>query len=78
MLATMAADWAFIWNSGEAPPDDQRDVMFEAFATTKNGQHLGLGLWVARNIAREAGGDLAYDAERGFVLTLPKDSGAPE
>ncbi len=67
-----------VWNSGDGPTDEQREAMFEPFVTSKNGQHLGLGLWVARNIAREGGGDLSYDGERGFILRVPKDSGAPE
>jgi signal transduction histidine kinase len=49
--------------------------LFRPFATTKGRRGTGLGLYVSRQIAREAGGDLALDALPGrgarFVLSLP-------
>lgn len=44
--------------------------MFEPFYTTKGPEHLGLGLTMARAIARDHGGDLIYEPELGFVLRV--------
>jgi signal transduction histidine kinase/CheY-like chemotaxis protein len=53
--------------------------LFRPFATTKGRRGTGLGLYISRQIAREAGGDLALTSPPGFgarfVLSLP---GAPE
>lgn len=59
------------WNSGPEVGPDAREAMFEPFWTTKSGDHLGLGLTLARRIAKAHGGSLGYDAARGFVLRLP-------
>ncbi len=49
--------------------------LFRPFATTKGRRGTGLGLYISRQIAREAGGDLVLDAEAGrgarFVMSLP-------
>jgi len=49
--------------------------LFRPFATTKGRRGTGLGLYISRQIAREAGGDLVLDAETGrgarFVVSLP-------
>ena len=60
-----------VWNSG--PPIDPAicAVMFEPFMTTKFGVHLGFGLPAVRSAAAYHGGTIAYDPERGFVLSLP-------
>ena len=47
-------------------------AMFDAFYTTKGVDHLGLGLTLARTAAEDHGGALAYSADTGFVLTLPR------
>jgi len=64
-----------VWNSGPPVPECDRERMFEPFYTTKAGEHMGLGLTVARETARRHQGDLAYDPTRGFVLHLPYDTG---
>ena len=49
--------------------------LFRPFATTKGRRGTGLGLYISRQIAREAGGDLVLDTETGrgarFVVSLP-------
>ena len=58
---------------GVAPEIAQR--LFRPFATTKGRRGTGLGLYISRQIAREAGGDLTLTAPPGFgarfVLSLP-------
>lgn len=60
-----------IWNSGPVAPESERETIFEPFHSTRGEGHLGLGLHLAREIARFHEGDLRYDAARGFVLELP-------
>ena len=58
---------------GVAPEIAQR--LFRPFATTKGRRGTGLGLYISRQIAREAGGDLALTGPPGFgarfILSLP-------
>lgn len=63
------------WNSGPAVYADEVDLLFEPFRTTKGGEHVGLGLFVAREAARLHRGDIVYNPERGFVLSVPLDTG---
>ena len=59
--------------NGVAPEIAQR--LFRPFATTKGRRGTGLGLYISRQIAREAGGDLTLTSPPGFgarfVLSLP-------
>ena len=59
-------------DSGPAPADDVAAKMFDPFFTTKDNGHLGLGLTYAREVAVLHEGELVYEAQRGFVLRLPK------
>jgi signal transduction histidine kinase len=66
---------AFEVAHGGAPiPEDRRTALFEQFYTSKGANRLGLGLYEARVVAERHGGSLEYDVERGFVLTLPRDT----
>jgi two-component system C4-dicarboxylate transport sensor histidine kinase DctB len=62
-------------DNGPGVPDGVRENLFTPFVTAK-AQGLGLGLAIARDIAREFGGDLAYAPAhpRGarFTLSLPR------
>jgi two-component system, OmpR family, sensor kinase len=53
---------------GVSPPDAA--VVFERFATLDGHGGSGLGLPIARSLARSQGGELSYGGG-GFVLTLP-------
>ena len=55
--------------------------LFRPFATTKARRGTGLGLYISRQIARAAGGDLALESRPGkgarFVLSLPAAAALP-
>lgn len=65
-------------NSGQPIPQDEVIRIFEPFYTTKP-QGSGLGLPIARNIARAHGGDLVVEANEPdricFSLTFPVPNG---
>ncbi len=60
-----------IWNSELDILTELREKIFQPFFTTKTGQHLGLGLYCAQQIAREHGGDIRYEPDAGFLLEIP-------
>ncbi|MBJ6761159.1 HAMP domain-containing histidine kinase [Myxococcaceae bacterium JPH2] len=60
-------------DQGPGVPETQRERIFEPFFTTRE-QGTGLGLPLARKIARAHGGELALTSQPGattFLLTLP-------
>jgi C4-dicarboxylate-specific signal transduction histidine kinase len=60
-----------IKDTGPAISESVRERMFDPFYTTKSQDHLGLGLTVALETAQFHGGNLLYDEQVGFVITLP-------
>ncbi|HEX9726916.1 MAG TPA: ATP-binding protein [Gemmatimonadales bacterium] len=69
-------------DDGPGVPPEQRDAIFEPFFTTKAATvGTGLGLPLARRIARAHGGDLLLESNRPggavFVLQLPLASAVP-
>jgi signal transduction histidine kinase len=70
-------------DDGPGVPPAERERVFERFARLEPGRGLGLGLYIARQLARAQGGDLlATDARlvagARFELRLPlRDPGAP-
>lgn len=64
-------------DSGSGVPDELRERMFEPFVTTKApGKGTGLGLYIARRLVDEAGGEiqLTRSGEGGstFVVSMPR------
>ena len=63
-------------DSGPGIPEPIRDRIFEPFFTTKPaGQGTGLGLDIARRLAREHGGDISFESSPGrtvFTVRLPQ------
>src|SRR6059058_5539185 len=64
-----------IADNGRGVAPDIAPRLFRPFATTKGRRGTGLGLYISRQIAREAGGDLTLTSPPGFgarfVLSLP-------
>jgi two-component system, NtrC family, C4-dicarboxylate transport sensor histidine kinase DctB len=52
-------------------PESDRERIFEPYYTTKGGDHMGLGLTIARATAEEHDGELVYDPARGFIMRIP-------
>ena len=57
-------------DDGAGVPEDNRERVFERFASLDDKGGSGLGLPIARGVARAHGGDLVYSGQ-GFELTLP-------
>src|SRR6266480_1281782 len=64
-----------VGDNGKGVTPEIAPRLFRPFATTKGRRGTGLGLYISRQIAREAGGDLALTSPPGFgarfVLSLP-------
>src|SRR5437867_270631 len=64
-----------VGDNGKGVAPEIAPRLFRPFATTKGHRGTGLGLYISRQIAREAGGDLALTSPPGFgarfVLSLP-------
>jgi PAS domain S-box-containing protein len=58
-----------VTDDGEGVPEEDRERIFERFVSADGKGGSGLGLPVARGLARALGGDLRYDD--GFEVTLP-------
>ncbi|MGH7567967.1 MAG: ABC transporter substrate-binding protein [Gemmatimonadales bacterium] len=68
-------------DTGPGVPAEFAERLFKPFATTKGTRGTGLGLYISRQIVREAGGELALASRppqgARFVLSLPALAGAP-
>ena len=66
-----------VGDNGRGVAPDIVPRLFRPFATTKGRRGTGLGLYISRQVAREAGGDLTLGSPPGagggarFVLSLP-------
>src|SRR5204862_5607661 len=64
-----------VTDNGRGVSPDVLARLFRPFATTKGRRGTGLGLYISRQVAREAGGDLVLASRPGkgarFVLSLP-------
>ena len=74
--ATDASVFVAVADNGEGVAPEIAPRLFRPFATTKGHRGTGLGLYISRQIAREAGGDLALVSPPGggarFSLSLPR------
>jgi signal transduction histidine kinase len=68
--ATDATARIVVSDDGGGVPEENRERVFERFASLDDKGGSGLGLPIARGVARAHGGDLVYTG-RAFELTLP-------
>ena len=71
-----------VTDNGPGIPDDQLQLIFNAFESTKGARGTGLGLAVSRKIIREHGGDITVETKIGegsqFLLTWPAIDEEPQ
>src|SRR5438477_3991218 len=71
-----ASVFVAVGDNGQGVAAEIAPRLFRPFATTKGHRGTGLGLYISRQIAREAGGDLALVSPPGggarFSLSLPR------
>src|SRR5205809_673056 len=60
-----------VTDNGRGVSPDVLARLFRPFATTKGRRGTGLGLYISRQVAREAGGDLILDSTRGLGAGAP-------
>ncbi len=68
-----------VYNSGKPIPEECRNKLFTKFASFGNNANggtdgMGLGLYLVKQIIRNRGGDIWYEAQEGgsnFVFTVP-------
>jgi signal transduction histidine kinase/CheY-like chemotaxis protein len=74
--AAEASVFVAVADNGEGVAPEFASRLFRPFATTKGHRGTGLGLYISRQIARQAGGDLALVSAPGagarFSLSLPR------
>jgi signal transduction histidine kinase/CheY-like chemotaxis protein len=67
--------YVVVEDSGRGIPEEFADRLFKPFATTKGRRGTGLGLYISRQLIREAGGELTLESSAGvgarFVVSLP-------
>jgi signal transduction histidine kinase len=70
-----ARAWVAVTDNGKGVAPEISARLFRPFATTKGRRGTGLGLYISRQIAREAGGELILATAPGsgarFVLSVP-------
>lgn len=60
-----------VWDSGGGLDPEIADRAFEPLTSFwGEGDHLGMGLYMARQVAEMHGGQLQFDADRGFCLSI--------
>ena len=70
-----------VTDNGPGIPEDQREIIFRAFESSKGAAGTGIGLPVSRKILREHGGQIRIEGGAGegtrFVLSWPRGNPGP-
>lgn len=65
-----------LWDSGGGlAPEHQETAFLPMTSYWPDGEHMGLGLYAARQVAELHEGSLTYDADKGFRLFIKRDNG---